>query len=94
MPTPYDNFTDFMLADEIGRLDRDTKDLGKRLDAAKLEFKARGLSKAKGKKYAVTATASTRWTLDTKKIKNVMDEAWVSAHSRYSNITSLRISAA
>jgi len=94
MPTQYDNHTNTMLADEIGRLDREAKDLGKLLDAAKSEFKARGLSEATGEKYAITATASTRWSLDAKKIKAAMDEAWVSAHSRFSNVTSLRIAAA
>ena len=94
MTTQFDNLTDAALADEIGALDREAKALKERLDAAKAEFKARGLDKASGEKFSVTRSAATRWSLDAKGIRAEMGEAWADARSKLAHVVSLRIGAA
>lgn len=94
MLTQFDNLCDQMLADEIGRLDREVKAHKARLDAAKSEFKARGLKQATGEKYAISSSTTTRWTLNTAKIKAAMGQAWIDTHSNLGNVTTIRIAAA
>lgn len=94
MTTQFDNLTDASLADEIGALDLEAKRLEGRLKAAKAEFRARGIEKAEGGDYVVTAKTSIRISLDTTRIKEAMGESWADDFSRMAEVTTLRVAAA
>ena len=89
--TTFNNLTDAMLADEIGGLDVEAKALREHSDAAKAEFKTRGLGKAAGDRFTVTKAESVRWTLNTTAVKEEMGEDWVTKRSRQMPVVSLRI---
>ena len=83
-----------MLADLIGKLDREAKNATADLDAAKDAFKARGLLIAEGDTHSVMVQKTVRQTLDTAKVKAAMGQVWFDDHSRLGEIVTLRISAA
>ena len=72
----FHNISDSALADEIGRLDAIVKAAEAELKAAKDEFKARGLTAARGDAYAVTATEQIAGRLDAKAIKAHLGDAY------------------
>jgi hypothetical protein len=90
----FHNLSPAMLADLIGRLDREAKNATAELDAAKDAFKARGLLIAEGDTHSVMVQKTIRQTLDTAKVKADMGQVWFDDHSRLGEIVTLRISAA
>ncbi len=90
----FHNLSPSMLADLIGKLDREAKNATAELDAAKDAFKARGLLIAEGETHSVMLQKSIRQTLDTAKVKAEMGQTWFDDHSRLGEVVSLRISAA
>lgn len=72
MTSKFDNLSNEQLADEIGKLDLQSKELIERLDALKDEFKARGCSAARGQLFAVTVSESTTKRIDTKKLREAL----------------------
>jgi hypothetical protein len=69
MPTKYDNLSNEMLADEIGRVDAIVKAAEDELKALKEEFKRRGLTSVCGEHAEVTATEQTSKRLDAAKVR-------------------------
>ena len=90
-PTTFDNASDAMLADAIGDLDSQIKAIKARLYQAKSEFLSRGLGRIHGGRFSVTKSEAVRWTLDATAVKQEMGEAWVTARSRQTHVTSLRV---
>lgn len=89
----FHNLSPAMLADLIGRLDREAKSANAELEAAKDAFKARGLLIAEGEAFSVIAQKSIRQTLDTAKVKAAMGQQWFDDHSRLGEVVTLRIGA-
>lgn len=90
----FHNLSPAMLADLIGKLDREAKTATAELDAAKDAFKARGLLIAEGDTHSVMVQKSIRQSLDTAKVKADMGQTWFDDHSRLSEVVTLRITAA
>ena len=82
-----------MLADLIGRLDREAKAASAELDAAKNAFKARGMLIAEGDSFAVMVQKSIRQSLDTGAVKAEMGQQWFDDHSKLSEVVTLRVTA-
>jgi hypothetical protein len=93
MTKQFDNLSDAMLADEIGTLDTEMKAIKARLDAAKAEFKDRNIRKVEGDRFQVARSDSVRWSLDSKAVKAEMGERWYDAHSRMTNVSTIRVAA-
>ena len=89
----FHNLSPSMLADLIGKLDREAKAATAELEAAKDAFKARGLLIAEGDTHSVMVQKSIRQTLDTRAVKRDMGQTWFDDHSKLSEVVSLRISA-
>jgi len=79
------------LADILGQLDAEVKSLEERMKAAKAELNARGVDRAEGERFNVTKSETVRWSLDTAAAKDALGEAWVTAHSKVSPVTTFRI---
>jgi hypothetical protein len=94
IPNRFHNLSPTMLADLIGKLDREAKSINSELDAAKEAFKARGLLIAEGDAFSVMVQKTVRQTLDTAKVKATMGQQWFDDMSRLGEVVSLRISAA
>jgi hypothetical protein len=67
------------------------KSLEERMKAAKAELNARGVDRAEGERFNVTKSETVRWSLDTAAAKEALGEAWVTAHSKLSPVTTFRI---
>lgn len=81
------------LADDYGALDAQIKALTERKDAIKDELKARGIEKAEGDRFTVTATISTRTTYDDKAIREALGADIVRQYERISDTITLRVKA-
>src|SRR5665213_4631507 len=79
------------LADILGQLDAEVKSLEERMKAAKAELNTRGVDGAEGERFNVTKSETVRWSLDTAAAKEALGEAWVTAHSKVSPVTTFRI---
>lgn len=75
MHSPFHNYSDGQLADEIGKLDTRIKAQTEELDGLKDEFKRRGITAARGQVFAVTASTSTSKRLDTKRLRAALGDA-------------------
>lgn len=89
----YTSLTDAQLSDEIGRLDIMTKAYQQALEAAKSNFKMRGVAVAEGENFTTTVRIDTRWTLDTKAVKKEMGDAWYEQRSKVSTVATLSVKA-
>jgi hypothetical protein len=89
----FHNLSPAMLADLIGKLDREAKAATGELDAAKSAFKARGLLIVEGDTHTVMVQKSIRQTLDTSAVKAEMGQVWFDDHSKLGEVVTLRISA-
>ena len=92
-PSRFHNLPPGMLADLIGRLDREAKAATAELDAAKDAFKARGLLIAEGDAFAVMVQKSIRQTLDASAVKAEMGQPWFDDHSKLAEVVSMRVTA-
>lgn len=92
-PDRFHNMPPGMLADQIGKLDREAKAAAAELEAAKDAFKARGLLIAEGTAFAVMIQKSIRQTLDTAALKAAMGQPWFDDHSKLAEVMSMRITA-
>jgi hypothetical protein len=91
-PAPDLNaLTDWELSDELGRLHTLHAAIGKKLEAAKERFKARGLKDVSGLHYNVTVGESTKWILDQKGIRAEFGDAWCDKRSAIVTSQSLRV---
>jgi hypothetical protein len=72
----FHNLSDAALADELGRIDAITKAAEAELKELKDEFKARGLSVAKGDAFMVTATEQIAGRLDAKAVRDYLGVAY------------------
>jgi hypothetical protein len=84
---------DQQLADEIGRLDIMYKAYRDALDAAKSEFKVRGIAECHGETFTVAVRSDVRWTLDTKAVKAEMGEDWYTERSKIQAVATVSIKA-
>ncbi len=91
MTTSYDNMTPAMLADLLGTLDVEIKQREAAMKELKAELIARGIEKAEGNTFNATKSESVRWTLDQAAAKEALGEAWVTAHSKITPVTSWRL---
>jgi hypothetical protein len=91
--TTFHNYSPSMLADEIGRLDREAKAANAALEAAKDAFKARGLLIAEGDTHSVMVQKSIRQNLDVSKVKAEMGQTWFDDRSKLAEVVTLRITA-
>jgi hypothetical protein len=89
----FHNLSPAMLADLIGKMDREAKAAMADLDAAKDAFKARGLLIAEGDTHSVMVQKSVRQTLDTSAVKAEMGQVWFDDHSKLGEVVTLRIAA-
>ncbi len=71
----FHNFTDEVLADEIGTATSDIKAREERLDLLKEEFKRRDLSSARGLNWVVTTSTAETKRLDTKALQKDLGDA-------------------
>jgi hypothetical protein len=85
------NFTNDYLADEIGALDSQLKDITARLNAHKDEAKRRGIEIAQGSHYRIAITTGERKTLDVKALRELLGDA-LDKYERTSPTCTLRIS--
>jgi hypothetical protein len=89
----FDNITNEALADEMGQLDAMIKGLEARLDAAKAEFKSRGIAGADGSKFSVTKSVAIRASLNQKAVLAEMGQKWWDDHCNLTEIATIRIKA-
>jgi len=82
---------DQQLADEIGRLDIMYKAYRDALDAAKTEFKVRGIAECHGENFTISVRSDTRWTLNTEAVKELMGESWFNKHSKINTFATIII---
>jgi hypothetical protein len=87
----FHNYSVPELADILGQFDAEVKSLEERMKAAKAELNARGVDRAEGERFNVTKSETVRWSLDTAAAKEALGEAWVTAHSKVSPVTTFRI---
>lgn len=87
------DLTDSQLADEIGKLDIMVKAYTKALDAAKLQFKARGIVSTDGESFTVSVRFDTRATFDSKAVKREMGEDWYKARCNDQMVSVIQIRA-
>jgi len=77
--------------DELG----DVRGELKRLDQRESELRAEILKHRKGEgvgeRFAFVISSAARWNLDLARIKQELGEDWVSARSRLSTITTIRV---
>jgi hypothetical protein len=91
--SPFHNLSAGDLADELGAVKSDLADLKSREDALRGELIRRGVSEAEGALFRATVTETTRWTLDTDRVKSEMGAAWYDAHTKGSLTTTVRVCA-
>ena len=91
--SPLHNLSLGDIADELGSVKAQSADLKAREDALKAELIGCGATVAEGALFRCTITEATRWTLDADRIRQDMGEAWCSARSKVSSVTTLRVSA-
>jgi hypothetical protein len=91
MTTKFDNQPDALLADMLGTLDVEAKALAKRMQTIKDELLARGVEKACGDMFTATKSETVRQTMDTEAAKEALGEAWVLKHTKYTPVTSWRV---
>ncbi len=87
----YDNYSNEMLADQLGELDVQVKVFEATMKALKAELLDRGVDKVQGCSFNVTKSECVRWTLDQAAAKEALGEAWVTAHSKITPVVSFRI---
>jgi hypothetical protein len=56
-----------------------------------LKLHARGIDRAEGERFNITRSDTVRWSLDTAAAREALGEAWVTAHSRLTPVTTFRI---
>jgi len=88
----FDNYSNEMLADEIGDEDRKTKAAEARLKELKDEAKRRGIESAAGRVYRINIDTGERSTLDTKALRELLGDA-LDPYYKKSPTCTLRISA-
>jgi len=87
----YADLTDTQLCDEIGRLDIMVKAYTQALNAAKTNFKVRGIEMANGENFTVSVRTDTRWTLDTKALKKEFGDSWYDKRCTISTVSTMSI---
>ena len=95
MTDSFDDTTDGQIVDELGTLKAQVSDLTKREKALKGELIQRldGFGVAEGALFRAAVSTSTSCSLDTAAIKAEMPEAWLQAHSKERETTTVRIGA-
>ncbi|MEM7740758.1 MAG: hypothetical protein AAF225_08150 [Pseudomonadota bacterium] len=91
--TNLHNHSPEMLADELGQLSAQIKDLQAREKAIKAELKARKIKAAHGRHFAVTVAESIRQSLDSKAVRETMGQDWFDDHSKLSEVVTIRTTA-
>lgn len=86
----FDNQSNEQLADELGDIEREAKELARRAKLIKDEIKARKVKAAQGSKFALTVTESIRQSLDSKAVKEAMGQSWFDDHSRLSEVVTIK----
>jgi hypothetical protein len=90
MLSSLDNVGTVAVVDEYGSLNEMKKELEKRMETLRKEILRRVPSgDFVGDAYSVTVSHSKRTTLDTEKIKSVMGDLWVAAHSKTSDVSQI-----
>ena len=92
-PSRFHNMPPGILADLIGKMDREAKNAAAELEAAKDAFKSRGLLIAEGDAFAVMVQKSIRQTLDTTAVKAEMGQQWFDDRSKLAEVVTMRITA-
>lgn len=83
--------TNAALADQIGLLDDQVKELTAQLSALKDEAKARGIDKVEGRLFVVSIDKSIAATLDTASLKKEFGQQWYDDRCKLGERTTLRI---
>lgn len=91
MSSNFHNLATTQLADDYGALDAQIKALTERKDAIKDELKARGVEKAEGERFTVTASTATRVTYDDKAIREALGPDICKQYERVTETTTLRV---
>lgn len=89
----FHNLSTGDIADQLGHVKAEAAEIKAREDALRAELITRGVSEAEGMLFRATVSQATRWTLDAERIKAEMGELWVTAHSKVSAVTTLRVTA-
>ncbi len=95
MTDVFDDTSDGQIVDELGALKAQVSDLTKREKALKDEIIRRldGFGVTEGALFRAAVSTSTTCSLDTKAIREKMPEAWLQAHSKQRETTTVRIGA-
>ena len=93
MTTTLHNLSVGQIADELGTVKAQAADIAARESALKAELIARGVREAEGALFRATITEATKWTLDAARIRAELGEAWCTARSKVSTVTTLRVAA-
>jgi len=91
MTTALHNHSAAQLADMLGRLDCEMKAQEARMREIKDAIAALGVDCAEGEMFRVSKVETVRQTMDTAAAKSALGEAWVLKHTRYTPVTSYRI---
>ena len=81
------------LVDQLGHAKAEAAEVKAREDALRAELIARGVTEAEGVHFRASVSESTRWTLDSARIREEMGELWCTSHSRVSSVVTLRVTA-
>jgi hypothetical protein len=89
----FHNLSAGELADQLGHAKAELAEAKAREDALRAELIARGITEAEGVLFRASLSESTRWTLDSARIREEMGELWCTSHSRVSSVVTLRVTA-
>ncbi len=79
------------LAAQLGDLDVQIKRLEAQAEKIKTELKARKIDTVTTAAYVVTRSETVRCALDVKLVQEDMGEAWVTKHSKFTPVQSIRV---
>lgn len=85
--SPFHNFSDVDICDEIGDLDAQVKALEKRIKAAKEELAERDVSRVEGERFNIQRSDFCRWTLIREDVVAELGEDWCTKHSKIAPVT-------
>ena len=90
-PTRFSNYADAELADELGRIDEETRALEAREKEAREEMTRRGRWAIEGEAFVVTKSVIPTMALDTAAVRAEMGEDWVRGYSKPGQRTTYRV---
>ena len=85
-----DAINEASLADEVGELEQQIKELKTRLDEKKAMIKDKGIEQVTGNLFVLSVTHNQRRTLDNKAVRDTLGAVWCANHEKVVNVTTIK----